>query len=339
MKLSTRDANAFFAKPTPGPGILISGADAMRVALKRQDLLKALVGPNGEEEMRLSRLSGADLRSDPAALLDAVRGASFFPGPRAVHVEGATDGLTDVFATALSEWQEGDGMVVATAGSLKASSKLRKLFEKDPRARFVAIYDDPPSAAEIKDRLSAAGLANVEHAAMEALVALASHIDPGDLRQFIEKLSLYKLGDSAPLSEAEIAALAPATTEAGVDELLNAAAEAKRDQIGPLMQRLEGQGVNPTTLCIMAGMHFRTLHVAASDPGGPAQGIAKMRPPVFGPRRDRMIRQAQNWGLARLERALTLLLDTDLALRSAGQTAPQMAQVERAMIRLAMMPR
>ncbi len=339
MKLSTRDANAFFAKPTPGPGILISGADAMRVALKRQDLLKALVGPSGEEEMRLSRLSGADLRGDPAALLDAIRGASFFPGPRAVHVEGATDGLTDLFATALTEWQEGDGMVVATAGSLKASSKLRKLFEKDPRARFVAIYDDPPSAGEIKDRLTAAGLANVEHSAMEALVALASHIDPGDLRQFIEKLALYKIGDSTPLSEAEVDLLAPATTEAGVDELLNAAAEARRDQIGPLMARLEGQGMNPTTLCIMAGMHFRTLHAAAAHPGGPAQGIGSLRPPVFGPRRDRMIRQAQAWGLDRLERALALLLDTDLALRSAGQTAPQMAQVERAMIRLAMMPR
>lgn len=339
MKLSTRDANAFFARPAPGPGILISGADAMRVALKRQDLIKALIGPQGEEEMRLARLSGSDLRSDPAGLMDAMRAPSFFPGPRAVHVEGATDTLAPLFEAALAEWQEGDGMIVATAGALKASSKLRKLFEKDARARFAAIYDDPPSPAEIRERLEAAGLASVEHAAMEALVALASHLDPGDLRQFIEKLALYKLGDAAPLSEADIAALAPATTEAGVDELLNAAAEARREEIGPLMRRLEGQGVAPTTLCIMAGMHFRALHAAAADPGGAAQGIARARPPVFGPRRDRMIRQAQRWGLPRLERALALLLDTDLALRSAGQTAPQMAQVERAMIRLAMMPR
>lgn len=339
MKLSTRDANAFFARPSAGPGVLISGADAMRVALKRQDLIRALIGPQGEEEMRLARLSGAELRSDPAALTDAMRAPSFFPGPRAVHVEAATDGLATLFEAALGEWQEGDGMIVATAGALKASSKLRKLFEKHPKARFAAIYDDPPSPAEIRERLEAAGLAQVSHGAMEALVALASHIDPGDLRQFIEKLSLYKLGDDTPLNESEIAALAPATTEAGMDELLNAAAEARREQIGPLMQRLEGQGVNPTTLCIMAGMHFRTLHAAASDPGGPAQGIARARPPVFGPRRDRMIRQAQNWGLPRLEKALALLLDTDLALRAAGQTAPQMAQVERAMIRLSMMPR
>jgi len=339
MKLSPRDANAFFAKPTPGPGILISGADPMRVALKRQDLVKALIGPQGEEEMRLTRLNGSDLRSNPSHLLDAVRAPSFFPGPRAVHVEGATDGLTALFQTTLTDWQEGDGMIVATAGALKASSKLRKLFEKDPRARFTTIYDDPPSAGEIKDRLTAAGLAQVDSAAMEAMVSLAAHIDPGDLRQFIEKLSIYKIGDPAPLSADDIAALAPADLEAGVDDLLNAAAESRQDQIGPLMRRLEGQGINPTTLCIMAGMHFRALHAAASDPGGAAQGIARARPPIFGPRRDRMIRQAQNWGVNRLERALDLLLDTDLALRSAGQTAPQMARVERAMIRLSMMPR
>ena len=62
-----------------------------------------------------------------------------------------------------------------------------------------------------------------------------------------------------------------------------------------------------------------------------------MRPPIFGPRRDRMLRQAQKWGVVRLEQALTLLTDTDLQLRSAGQHAPAMALVERTLIRLAMM--
>ena len=85
--------------------------------------------------------------------------------------------------------------------------------------------------------------------------------------------------------------------------------------------------------------HFRSLHAAASDPGGAAQGVGKLRPPVFGPRRDKIVRQASSWGRPRLERALTVLTDTDLALRSAGQTAPQAALMERALIRLAMMVR
>ncbi len=75
----------------------------------------------------------------------------------------------------------------------------------------------------------------------------------------------------------------------------------------------------------------------ASAPGGAGEGIGRVRPPIFGPRRDRMLRQAQNWGADRLEEALTMLTDTDLALRSAGRTAPDLALVERTLIRLAMM--
>ena len=122
-----------------------------------------------------------------------------------------------------------------------------------------------------------------------------------------------------------------------MDDVLHVVAEARTSEIGPLMQKLTGQSVQAVGLCINATRHFRTLHAAASDPGGAASGIAKARPPVFGPRRDRMLRQAQNWGLPRLEQALTLLTDTDLQLRSAGQRAPQMALVERALIRLSML--
>ncbi|MEM8578769.1 MAG: DNA polymerase III subunit delta, partial [Pseudomonadota bacterium] len=61
------------------------------------------------------------------------------------------------------------------------------------------------------------------------------------------------------------------------------------------------------------------------------------RPAIWGPNRDRMMGQARRWGPARLETALAVLTETDLALRSAGQTAPAMALVERALIRLAML--
>ena len=48
MKLSTRDALAAFAKPDLNKtGVLIYGANAMRVALKRQQLIKGLIGPHG----------------------------------------------------------------------------------------------------------------------------------------------------------------------------------------------------------------------------------------------------------------------------------------------------
>lgn len=338
MKLSTRDAPGYFARPEPQrTGLLIYGADAMRVALKRQEVIAALIGPAGEEEMRLTRIPAAELRKDPAMLQDAIKAQGFFPGQRVVFVEDATDAMAPIVTDALADWTEGDAQVIVTAGQLKASSKLRKLFETHKNAYAAGIYDEPPSRAEIEATLAKAGLTGVGNDAMADLTALSRDLDPGDFRQTIEKLALYKLGDDAPVSAADITACAPTSTEAALDDVLNIVAEARSGEIGPVMKKLKAQGVQPVGLCIGATRHFRALYTAASDPGGAAQGIARMRPPIFGPRRDRMLRQAQKWGVVRLEQALTLLTDTDLQLRSAGQHAPAMALVERTLIRLAMM--
>ena len=60
MKLPPRDANAYFAKPDRSKtGLLIYGSDAMRVAIKRQEFLKNLLGANAEKEMRLTRIQAA----------------------------------------------------------------------------------------------------------------------------------------------------------------------------------------------------------------------------------------------------------------------------------------
>ncbi|MBO9447689.1 DNA polymerase III subunit delta [Ruegeria sp. R14_0] len=340
MKLSPREADGYFSKPDADKtGLLIYGADAMRVALKRQQVLAALLGANAEEEMRLTRLPGADLRGDPALLLDAVKAVGFFPGPRAVFVEDTTDTAAPAILAALEDWVPGDAQIIVTAGQLKPSSKIRKAFETHPSAYAVGIYDDPPSRAEVERILSEAGLQNIPRDSMSAISELATGISPGDFTQTIEKLSLYKRGDSSELTIEDIEACAPRSTEAALDDVLNVVAEGRAGEIGPLIRRLQSQGTNAVSFCIGATRHFRTLYACASDPGGAAQGIGKLRPPVYGKRRDRILRQAQGWGAPKLQTALTVLTDTDLSLRSAGQTAPAMALVERAMIRLAMLAR
>ncbi|MCB2117041.1 MAG: DNA polymerase III subunit delta [Rhodobacteraceae bacterium] len=339
MKLAGTAAAKFLARPEAGrTGFLIYGADAMRVALKRQEAIAALIGPEGEAEMRLSRISAADLRKDPALLDDALKAQGFFPGARVAFVEDAGDGLAPVIADALSGWREGDATLVVTAGSLGKSSTLRKAFEAHPNAYAIGIYDDPPSREEIEDVLRKAGLTEIGREAMTDLLTLARELDPGDFRQTVEKVALYKFGDESPLAPADVAACAPGTIEAEVDDVLHATAEARAGEIGPLMRRLEGQGATPVGLSIAAMRHFRALHTAASAPGGAAEGIARMRPPIFGPRRDRMLRQAQAWGMFNLEKAIGLLTDTDLTLRSASK-APAMAVMERALIRIAMLAR
>jgi DNA polymerase-3 subunit delta len=339
VKLSPREAARYFARPDPRrTGLLIYGADAMRVTLRRQEVIAALLGPGAEEEMRLTRLPAADLRKDPAALLDAIKAVGFFPGPRVAFLEDAGDGLAPQVAAALADWREGDAAVIVTAGALTARSALRKLFEAHPNAYAIGIYNDPPSREEVDALLKAAGLGPISPGAMTDLGALARSLDPGDFRQTIEKLALYMHGETAPVGSADVLACAPATVEAALDDALDMVAEARVGELGPMLARLEAQGLGATTICIGATRHFRRLHAAAADPKGPEAGLMRARPPVFGPRRDRMLAQVERWGLTRLEDALTVLTDTDLTLRS-PRPVPDRAVLERALIRLAMMVR
>ena len=339
MKLNARDARAFFAKPDPKrAGLLIYGPDAMRIALRRQEVIEALVGPKGDEEMRLTRIPAGDLRKEPSLLLDAITAQGFFPGQRVAFVEEANDTAFKGVEAAMNEWRDGDAFVVITAGQLKPSSKLRKLFETHNNACAAAVYADPPGRDEIEESLRKAGLKEVDREAMSDLLDLGRVLDPGDFRQTVEKLSLYKHGDTSPVTPEDVANCAPLTAEAALDDALDIVAEGRFAEIGPILTKLEGQGIQPVRLCIGANQHFRKLYIAASDPNGPEAGLSRARPPVPYMRKDRLARQARGWGAAKLEKALTLLTDTDLQLRSA-QSAPEMALVERAMIRLAMMAR
>ncbi|MEP3676376.1 DNA polymerase III subunit delta [Sulfitobacter sp.] len=328
MKLSRRDGTALVSKPPKDKlGLLLYGSDSMRVALKRQEYLKALLGPAAEEEMRLTRIPAGDLRREPALLMDGIKAIGFFPGPRAAFVEGANELVAQIIIDTIKDWQPGDAQIVVSAGDLKKTSKILKAFEGHSNAYAWGIFDDPPDRAEIERLLQAAEL-RTDAASMGALEELARNLDPGDFRQTLEKLSLYKLSEpNTNVSLEDITACAPVSVEAGVDDILNIVAEKKSTEIGPLMRRLQSQGVNAVTLSIMAMRHFRTLHRVACNPGAPIYGVRD---------RDRVSRQSRDWGLHKLEVALGILTDTDLLLRSAGQTAPALAIIERTFIRLAM---
>ncbi|MBP7001294.1 DNA polymerase III subunit delta [Amaricoccus sp.] len=339
MKLSTQEAARFLARPDPAvAAALLHGPDAMRTALRRQELVLALIGPEGAAEMRLTRLPAAELRRDPAAVQDAMRATGFFPGPRAVLVEDATETAAAALLAAVDDWRAGDATLVVAAGELKPANALRKGFEAARRAVAIAIHADPPGRAEIEAALARAGLPRPEREAFADLEALAQVLDPGDFAQTLEKLALYKLGDPTPPTCADLEAVAPAPPEAEIEEILHLAADGRADALARAMASLAGGSSAATGLVIAAGRHFRALHAAACAADDPEAALARARPPVFGPRRSRMAAQVRRLGRQRLEEALALITDADLTLRS-SKPAPGLALAERLLVRIASMRR
>ena len=61
----------------------------------------------------------------------------------------------------------------------------------------MAIYDDPASRDEVEAAMKAAGLALPDGPVVQDILALGRALDPGDFRQTIEKLALFKAGDTS----------------------------------------------------------------------------------------------------------------------------------------------
>lgn len=334
MKLNARDALQFCKAPDRiYRAALIYGEDGVEVSRRREVLVKALV--SGGEDPDLTRLDVAQARRDPTIIADALRARGFFGGEPIVLIENGTDGLTAGLSQVFASAEDGDAFLIVTAGILPARSKLRKLFEGDPSTVAAPCYQTAPGKAEVEVLLRDASLPKYDDDALRDLVDFARSSDTGALNDLISRLALYCLGSDAPLSSADVIACLPGSSDANLDEVLDAVADGNAAGIGPIMTKLESQGVNATTLAISAMRKFKQLH-AISSTGGPADAvISRLRPPVFGPRRDMLSRQARIWSTAKCEGALKLIFETDTSLRG-GAAAAGYPMLERMLMRLAL---
>jgi DNA polymerase-3 subunit delta len=335
MKLSGRDSLRFCRAPDQGlKAALLYGPDAATVATARRELVAALAEG---DDLRITRLDGPAVRRDPASLDTAIRARGFFPGRRVVVVETARDELTEIVKDALRETEVEDGFLVLEAGALAAKSSLRKLFEQSRDAAACGLYPDPPDGAEIVAMLRSAGMrAALDREAEAALAAFSADFDRPQVIAIIEKIALFSGEREAPLTLDEVSALLPAAPEAELDQLINAVAAGRAQDVAPLLGRFAAGGAAPVQAMILTGRHFRQLHALVAAEDGVDAALARLRPPLFGPRRAAMLRQASAWSRDRVEAVLRLLQDTDRTLRSPG-TRPDRALVERCLIRIAMM--
>jgi DNA polymerase-3 subunit delta len=329
MKLTSRDLISFFDSPPKGvAGVLIYGNDHMRVANKRQELIFSLLGPKADEEMRLARISRENLKKTPEQAIDLCKAQGFFPGQRALLIEEANETITDIIIKVFDVWKDGDATLIVTAGSLKPASNLRKFFEQQQNTFSAPIYDSPMTRAEIENMISKAGLKNITQDSFKHLSQIALQLEPGDFKQTIEKLT--------PLTYNDISECIPISNEAQIEEVLTVVLSGNHSKISQIVNRLRSQGVLPVTLVIAATRHFKILFSIATNPKGASTGAAALRPPVYGPRKESLINQAQKWGPEKIKNAIKSITVTDLQLRSQNQKAPQMALVERLFTRLAM---
>ncbi len=332
MKVASARVAAFAARPDPKTaGLLLHGPDPLEIDALRQAAVAALLASAGEGA-ELTRLDAAEARRDPAALSDALRSGGLFGGRPVVWLENAADGAADSVQNAVQNLPDDAGRLLVTAGQLNARSKLRKLFEDVPQLASLAVYPAAPDRAAIAHQLRDADI-RADEDAVDALLAFAHDAEPADLRAAIRSLSIYMLSSDAPATPRDVAAILPGALEGEADDVVSAAAAKDLPAALAAFARISARNSAAIEVGMKLGRQFRQLHLLASAAGGPDQAVAALRPPLYGPRKDAMLRAARQWPLKPAEAALELILNAELQLRSTTET-PAHAIVERLLVRL-----
>lgn len=307
-------------------GVLLHGPDEGLVAIRRRELVDAVLGPDADP-LRLTRLEASTVRREPAALDAALRARGFFAGRAVVLVEGATDGVARGICLGLDGATPQDGFLIVTAGSLSARSGLRRLFEDARDLASLHVAAEAPTLGEVEARLGELGFqSGLEDDARARLAALAAALDRACFDRLLETVALYSLGAVEPVRADEIALLAPSGVNAELDAFVDAVAGGQPESVGPTLRRVAATGATAVTMLLGLQRHFRQLMMAESGGGRP----------LWGARRDTVSAQLRRWRRDRLEQAARVLYETDARVRSA-ERAPAMALVERCALRVAMM--
>ncbi len=330
MKLEGGDAARFCRAPNPAvAGVLLHGPDEGLVAIRRRELVAAVLGAEAEP-LRLSRLEGAAVRRDPASLDEALRSRGFFTGRAVVLVESATDALAPTLADVLLGATPDDAFVIVSAGALKGGSELRRLFTSARHLAALLVPAEAPTPEEIKAQLAEFGLrAGLEAEALMLLASLGQSLDRICFDRLLENVAIYSLGSAAPLTSDEIRLLSPAGLDAEVDAFVDAVANGRAEAVGPTLRRVVASGATAVTLLLGLQRHFRAMMMAAA-------GVSGGRMPVWGGRKGVALAQSRGWRVGKLELAARMLYEADSRIRSA-ERVPAIALVERCALRLAMM--
>ncbi len=346
MKLNPREADRFCAKPEPAcPAILIYGPDEGLVRERAQKVLESRLGSPPDRD-RLTELTAADLKADPARLHDELTALSMFPGARVVRLRESAEPTPRLVAGALEEMASGrlvpEALLLVEAGELPKRAALRKSFENDRRAAAVACYGDGGGGLQrlLRDGLSEYGLT----AAPEALDLMSSVLgeDRGVTRQELLKLALYKgtlSGNSAraTVTAEDVQACLMTPGDAAVSAIVDAVASGHAAAVDRLVMQAFSAGTTSVGLIRQTLLHFQKLHALA---GRWTQGDDPVtvynrafRPPLHFSRQPALRQHMRLWSAASLERALLALADAERQCKTTG--LPDHAICHRTLLSLA----
>lgn len=315
MKIQPRSVPKFLRAPSAGC-VLLHGDDMGRAREIAQTLLDRA---SGREVLTLDATAASQ---DPNRILDAISSPGLFAAsapPTAIRIRGTARDLAKTLRGVIDA-APADARIVIEAGAyLPASDALRKLFEGHDRAAAIACPEPDDAALRRLFETEAGNTgARLSDAAAERLLARVPR-DTAAARSEIGKVLLLR--PSGEIGVDDVDAVVGDGTATRLDEATDAAAGGHVGAADTAARRLMESGTSPVGLLRILRNHVaRIARVRAEiDAGTPVKdALSRLKPPLYGPRRDAFLDQVFAWSMEDLERALEKIDDVEAACKTTG---------------------
>ncbi|MCE2509543.1 MAG: DNA polymerase III subunit delta [Alphaproteobacteria bacterium] len=332
MKIAPRQIDSFLQSPDPETrAVLVYGRDAGQVHERLASLIAAVL-EDPDDPFCLSELQAADIRKDPARLVEEASALALTGGRRVVRILSASDALTPSLRDFLAE-PKGEALLLLGADELGPRSTLRRLFEDDKQAAAVPCYGDEGAGLE---RIIREALHPLE-IDLDARSYLLNHLGGDRLvtRRELEKLKLYVEGNERVTLTDVVESIGDSSTLT-LEDIAFAVGQGARSSLEEALERVHLEGSSPVAILRATSHHFLRLHLVRShmDRGeNPGEALKTLKPQVFFKRVPAFREQAGRWSLPALGRALALLAEREVACKSSG--LPAKAICDRTLLELA----
>ena len=340
MKARANEVDARIARPDASIQVfLVYGPDRGLVRERAATLAAKLVA-DPDDVFAVTRLSDDEVKTDPAALGDAMAALSLMGGDRLVRLRLSADSAPT--AAWIRDFTKGEApaeaRLVIEAGELRPAAKLRKACEAGAACLALPCYgDDARSLLQLaEERFSAEGLSLEPDA--RAMLAPLLEGDRLLARGEIEKLVLFKgLADQrsgAPgvIAREDVAAVSAAGAEAALDMAIDPALGGDPGAADRGYARAIAGGASP--IGVLRALQRRIEQIDGFHAaGGDESALARSGIPRFGPPADRFRRTARLWRGGRLDQARAMAFEAERRCKRAG--APAEALTGALILRLA----
>ena len=334
MKFSASKVDGFIRAPDPAVrAMLLYGPGGGLVRERADDLARQVVDDLGDP-FRVTELGPAQLKADPARLADEAAALAMTGGRRVVRLRPAGDDLADLLKDFLAD-SPGEALVLVEAGELAPRSRLRQAFEAAGNAAALPCYPDEDAGLRRVMEETLAPLGFTMEPAAQRYLAAALGGDRLMTRHELEKLAVY-MGDERRISLADAEACIGDSSILTLDGVAMAAGAGDLAAVERGLARAYLEGANPVAVLRAAARHLQRLHLCA---GAAARGepvdraVRSFRPPLHFKVEKAVRSQTGKWSLARVARAMELVLDAERECKTTG--LPAEAVCSRALLRLA----